>query len=462
MGRTLGSSGLSSYAIALEAWRRGLDVTITANDLHLYAVSDGQRTVNFNFSRPDSITRREDYLRLDQKSETNALLREDGISAPRGFLLDSAKTSDEELRSFAEELGFPLVLKPNTGSMGKGVLIGLKDWKELKVGYDYLVGTLKTREILIEKHWDGDDYRVLVVGDRVVGAVRRVPANVTGNGVSSIADLIESKNNSRKRNPFLASGSIKVDFEVTKCLATQGLGLKDVPKKGAFVELRRVANASAGGDVVDVTNDLPDEIKNAAIRAVKKLPRIVIAGVDVLYKTGQPASPDNYVIIEINSRPQIGVNMYPSVGQGQDVPLAIVDFLFPGTRRSDSPHMKTIRFNDKAIRTAIRSGIASKVSLPILPPHLYPYRSKFRYEVQGVPVTLGKFAGGTLQKFARVHGVAGNISFTKSGAMELIVAAENRAAAQPLVRKISELIALEPKSEDVWEGTVTVGFIVTQ
>lgn len=84
MGRTLGSSGLSSYAIALEAWRRGLEITFTAMDLHMYSITDGNRKVDFNFSRPDSITGREDYQRLNRKGETIAVLHNAGIPALRG------------------------------------------------------------------------------------------------------------------------------------------------------------------------------------------------------------------------------------------------------------------------------------------------------------------------------------------------------------------------------------------
>ena len=295
-----------------------------------------------------------------------------------------------------------------------------------------------------------------------MGSVRRVPAHVIGDGSSSIAGLIEVKNTKRKRNPFLASGLIKVDFEVTKCLEEQGLGLKDVPKRGAHVVLRRVANASAGGDVFDVTDELPNEIRQAAVQAVRKLPGIVIAGVDILYKTGQAANPDNYVIIEINSRPQIGVNMYPTSGQGRDAPLVIVDTLFPGTQRHESENVKTIRFNEKAVRAALLSGIASKVTLPTLPLHLYPFRSRLRYGGSGKPVSLRPFSGQALQKTARFYGVAGSITFTDSGDMDLVVAAENQAAAEPLVRRVSELCSSEPTSADAWGGPVTAGFTITK
>ena len=345
MGRTLGSSGLSSYAIALEAWRRGLEITFTAMDLHMYSITDGNRKVDFNFSRPDSITGREDYQRLNRKGETIAVLHNAGIPAPKGQLL-SNKTTLNELSEIGHAIGYPLVLKPNTASMGQGVLTNIKDWTELQEGFNYLVQELKTTSIVLEKHHVGEDYRVLVVGDKVSGAVKRVPAHVIGDGISSIESLISEKNLARKWNPFLTSGLIKIDFEVTKCLDEQNLSLVDTPGKGTRVELRRVANASAGGDVVDVTDTLPTEIKTAAIHAVRQFPRIFIAGVDILYQTGAEAPSGSYVIIEINSRPQIGVNMYPSQGIGRDVPKDIIDKLFPGTSRSSNPLLKSVRFND--------------------------------------------------------------------------------------------------------------------
>ncbi|MGP5342291.1 hypothetical protein ACTXML_16960, partial [Glutamicibacter arilaitensis] len=66
-----------------------------------------------------------------------------------------------------------------------------------------------------------------------------------------------------------------------------------------------------------------------AIGAVRILPNIHIAGVDVLY---DETAADEYVIIEVNSRPQIGVNMYPSIGEGRDAPKAIIDAFSPTPR----------------------------------------------------------------------------------------------------------------------------------
>lgn len=460
MGRSLGSSGLSSFAIALEAWRRGLEVTFTAVDLFLYTISDGQRTVSFNFSRPDSITSREQYLRLNKKGETVKVLHEADIPAPRGIILDN-QTTPIELRKEAELLGYPLVLKPNDGSMGRGVLTGLQNWNELESGFNHLVNNLKTKQMVLEKHFVGDDYRVLVIGDKVAGAVKRVPANVIGDGEKSISALVTEKNLARKWNPFLTSGLIKIDFEVEKCLLDQGLKLTDVPAPGARIELRRVANASAGGDVVDVTDSLPEEIKQASIKAVSKFPGIIIAGVDILFNPQSESADGNYVIIEINSRPQIGVNMYPSIGRGRDIPKIIIDQLFPGVKRPESHLIRSLKFNESAVKVIIRSGVASKVTLPSLPVHYYPVRQKFIFEVGEQPLAFLPYTERRVQKAARAAGASGVLKVSaKSENLELYIATETEMYCKQIVDVVSRACSLKVTAQERWAGPVTSGFRV--
>lgn len=461
MGRRLGSSALSSFAIALEAWRRGLGVTFTAADLHLFKVSDGQRQISFNFSRPDSLTPREDYLRLDRKRETSLILGSHGVPTPLGHIIDPWKLSLSELRELADGLGYPVVLKPNVGSMGRGVFSDLKDWAELTDAYVQLTRDTQKQPVILEKHHSGHDYRLLVVGNRVVSAVQRVPAHVIGDGRSTIEGLIEAKNERRIRNPFLGSGLIRVDYEVNKCLSDQGFGLGSVPTKQHRVTLRRVANASAGGDVRDVTDSLPEKIKTAAIAAVAVLPNIHIAGVDVLFDTDAKDKDSDYVVIEINSRPQIGVNMYPSIGLGRDVPKAIIDAFFPESSRPVSAYVKTVKFNQVAIRNIFAEGLASEVSLPELPQHHYPYRQRFLYSREGRQVTLRPYSGRIIKKIARMNGIAGKLVTNKDGSLELFVASSTPDKSAVLVKRVSELCNHGNPSQSEWEGIVTVGFQIS-
>lgn len=454
MGRRLGSSGLSSFAIALEAWRRNLEVTFTSADLHLYQISDGTDTIHFNFSRPDSLTPRSDYLRLDRKGETNKILAANSIPSPRGQFFDASLMSEDELRSLAVGIGYPLVLKPNQGSMGRGVFSNIKDWLELHAA---LVEITKQGHnlLLLERHYKGDDFRILVVGDKVVSAVKRIPAHVRGDGKSTITKLIEEKNYLRLRNPFLGSGLIKVDYEVRKCLEEQNLSVDSIPKSRQYVQLRRVANASAGGDVKDVTDAIPRAIKEAAVEAVRVLPNIHIAGVDVLY---DESAAEDYVIIEVNSRPQIGVNMYPSIGEGRDAPKAIIDTFFPTSSRSPIDAFKTIRFNPVAVRNVFSEGLASRLTLPQLPDHGFPIREKYVFSSDAKnPVCLRAYSDAIIKKIARKRGISGKITSNQDGHLELYVAASNANDVEVLVNKVSEFCGVSP-DVDTWTGSVTVGF----
>lgn len=458
VGLSHGSSPLSSISIALEGWRRGLDVTFSAPSFQHFSVSDGLRTVKFNYSRPGSITRESHYSLLDHKSETNSLLRKKCIPVPEGVPISPQQVDDVELRRIAERLGFPLVIKPDKGSFGRGVFAGLADWYELKEAYLELVRQHRPHRIVLEKHYEGADHRLLVVGGQVVGAARRVPAHVIGDGLSSIDQLIEAKNTSRKQNPFLKSGLIKIDYEVRKCLRDQDFALESVPPLGSKVQLRRVANASAGGDVIDVTDELPEKVKNAAIAAVGVLPSVLVAGVDVLYKSGSSTDEETYVVIEVNSRPHIGVNMYPSSGQGRDVPRAILDTVFPGTARPTGKEVVSLRFNAEAVRSALGAGVASQITLPRLPPHLYPHRRKVTFTSQIAHRRFERKARASLRRLALSHNVSGRVRRTRNGEVELFLAARNRNAAQPIVQRVAETLELTQWVEAPWEGPVTAGF----
>lgn len=452
MGRGLGSSGVSSYAIALEAWRRGLEVTFTAKDLHLYTISDGPRSVEMNFSRPDSITSRSAYSRLNDKSITIDTLKKAGLPAPQGTIL-APTVSPEVLRSTASALGYPVVLKLHDGSMGKGVLTNITSWEELRESFNHLLAEYNPTKIMLEKHHPGADYRVLVVGGKSVAAVKRIPANILGDGKSTVQELINLKNSSRKYNPFLTSGTIKIDFEVEKNLKDQQLKLDSIPKQGSLIRLRRVANASAGGDVKDVTNTIQTDILNASEEAVRQFPGVFIAGVDVLVDEES----GKFVIIEINSRPQIGVNMYPTIGRGADVPEIIVDKLFPGTRRPELEAFSTLRFDAESVRRQFRSGVFSRVTLAAAPLHGYPIRKKIVFKKsQLTEINLQTFEKA-FRKIGISNGLSGKITRDSDSTITLNIAAETESAIRPLHKWLTEKLGFEEVENCSWVGNVTHG-----
>lgn len=457
--RTYGGGKLSSYCLALEAWRRGLQVTFYDADLRIFGISDGTRRVVFNDSRPTSITKRSDYQKLIKKWDTKRLMEKEQVPVPRGRLLDTAATSLNDLESIAAEIGYPLVIKPNGGTMGRGVFSNIPSWAELSSSWNQLVEEIRAEEVLIEKHHSGDDYRILVVGDKVVAACLRVPANIEGDGTKSVEELIEDKNYSRKQNPFLSKGLIKIDYEVRQELKKNDMTLGSVPTDGQTVFLRRIANASAGGDVIDVTEALPEAIKDAAIRAVAAIPNVVVAGVDVLYKTGEAATPDTFTVIEMNSRPHIPVNMYPTQGTGQDVPKGMVDYFFPESSRSEQPGDELLNFDVRPLRAALRANVAGSVTLKALPPSHYPARYKYTFDEGANCLPITESQKQELQKEARQLNAAGSLE-RRGKRLLLMLAGPDRESLQPLREAAEEIIGIPASSVDEWRGVVTAGFRV--
>lgn len=456
-----GGGRLTSLCLALEAWRRGLSVTFQDRRMRTYRISDGSTTHVFNDSRPQTLTRRADYRRLLSKAETNAHLQRHGIQVPRGVRLEAAGTSEEELRTAAEELGYPLVLKPESGTMGRGVLVGLADWDELRRGFRHLIDELGVGSVLMETHHEGSDHRVLVVGEQVVAATRRVATHVVGDGEQSITELIREKNAARRLNPFLSSGLITVDYEVENLLREQGLDQESVPAPGAHVRLRRIANGSAGADVIDVTDELPDAVKQVAVDATRAFPNIHVAGVDLLHRPPTEGDPGTTVVIELNSRPHIPTNMYPSSGVGRDVPAAMVDHFFPDSARTGDPGDAALVFDHAAVEQVLRTAVAASVEIAPLPDHRYPLRARCTFTPGAELTVLPAVRRHRLERLAGPAQVIGTVR--QSGAeVVAVLGAADREGLDRMIAAIAEALRAGPPEQQEWTGVVTAGFTVAR
>ncbi|WFP16721.1 hypothetical protein [Citricoccus muralis] len=275
---------LAGYSIVLEAWRRGLEVRLLDGQMRRFFISSENRRIKFDKARPSTTTATAMRV-VKSKSMTSARLRGAGVPVPANAVIDPAnEDAVERLVMEASALGYPVVLKPLIGSMGRDVYTNIQTEADLLEIYRYLnrAGQKKQKYIL-EEHFAGEDYRVLVIGDRVTGAVLRRPANVIGDGEHTIAELISLKNKARSCNPHLSSKRIKPDHELRQFISRQGLNIESVPDSGTLVMLRGKANATQGGDSIDRTDEVPEALKAAAVRAVAAIPGLFMAGVDIIY-----------------------------------------------------------------------------------------------------------------------------------------------------------------------------------
>lgn len=419
--------------------------------LRHYSISDSEgRSVRFHRASPE-MTSQETIELTDHKFETIERLREAGVPTPESRLIDTTATSLAELTSAAETLGYPVVLKRLDGLMGQGVFTNITSAVELEKRYHTLKENQRLKEILLEPHVTGDDYRVLIIDGEIVGACLRLPANVVGDGVHTIDELIRLKNDQRKSNPFLSKGLIRKDIEVRDYVEAAGMTFQSVPAVGRHIRLRGAANGSAGGDLVDATETLTSEARQAALDAVAAVPDLYCCGVDVLF---DPAT-RNATILELNAVPAIGTNMYPSEGAGQDVPKAMIDKSFPKTARSADERDRDLYFPMRPIRELLRTGLTESVTVAPIPSHRFSFRR--RYRIDGA-TTMSPRQLSSIQRAARRMEIAGHIKVDESG--YTLMAAGSEQAVRAFVHRTSRLVGVSPSGEEEWDRAIPLGFHV--
>lgn len=355
---------VSMYSIALEGWRRGLTLKFyndkKNNSLNQFSLTYRDREHRFSSSRGDMVSRKAIKICVN-KHLTKEHLSRSKIPIPEGKIFNAEKPI-EEIVSYSNLLGYPLVIKPTNSSGGRGVISNIMNEGELKKAISYVRGELKLSSIIVEKFQFGEDYRIYVIGNELVGAISRKPANVTGTGVDTIRQLIKSKDKERDKNPALYNHPIKIDEDMENTLRLKDYTLDSIPEQGEKVFLKSINNVSAGGDPIDVTDDLPNEMKSIAIDAVKSIPGLVQAGVDIIYDKKK----NEGVVLEVNSKPSIRTHLFPMQGKARDIPKAIIDYYFPETA-SNNHGEPQYYFDVLSLNNLFRGGLAREVTIQNVP-----------------------------------------------------------------------------------------------
>ena len=259
------------------------------------------------------------------KELTKMLLASAGVPVPLGREIRSA----DEAWVAAGEIGLPVVIKPKNGNQGKGVTVNITNREQLLKAYNAALEY--DDEILVERFLPGNDFRLLVVGNKLVAAARRDPPTVVGDGVRTMRELVDDVNRDPRRGTGHATSltRIRIDDIGLACLAGQGLTTESVPTKGRRVALRHNANLSTGGSATDVTDDVHPEVAHRAITAAKMV-GLDICGVDMVCDSIlKPLEEQGGGIVEVNAAPGLRMHLTPSYGKGRAVGEAIINAMFP-------------------------------------------------------------------------------------------------------------------------------------
>lgn len=264
-----------------------------------------------------------------RKDDCKAFLATMGFPTPQGTIVYKL----DEALSAAKRVGYPVAVKPVVGHKGIGVTAGVRDADELERAFERALDAIEAEQptrIIVERSISGKDYRLLCVNGRFVAATERRPASVTGDGDSTIQELIDRENRKPERldTPTSPMGKIKTDEAMLLYLEEQGLTLNSVLERDRTVFLRKVANLSSGGLSIDATQTIhPDNIILA--QDIAQFFRLTCLGIDVISDDLANSWKDgNFGILEINAAPGIFMHLRPAIGESVDVPSYILKTFF--------------------------------------------------------------------------------------------------------------------------------------
>ncbi|MBU3157654.1 cyanophycin synthetase [Clostridium estertheticum] len=265
--------------------------------------------------------------------------------------------------SCANEIGYPVVLKPQFGNQGKGVISNIKNEKQLVESYELLAK--KYVDIIIEKYINGRDYRVCCVYGDIVAVSERIPPYIIGDGINAIDSLIENINKDLRRGEGHEKEltKIKIDEGLIEYLKQKGYTLNSVLPEKEKLYLKDNANLSTGGFAIDCTDLISDENIEICKRVASAI-GLDICGIDVRCEDIGKSLNEGGVIIEINAAPGIRMHHNPYFGKSRNVAGHIIDKLFKDIPRK-IPLISVTGTNGKTTTTRLISHILSNAGYTV-------------------------------------------------------------------------------------------------
>ena len=352
--RTNTALGPSTETIIKEAEARKIPwMWLSARAMLQLGYGANQKRIQATLSNKTSILGVE--LACD-KEGTKTILDNAGVPVPRGTVIQYL---DELEQAIADIGGYPIVIKPLDGNHGRGITIDINDPLDAEEAYDLASHASKSRSVIVERYYQGNDHRVLVIDNKVVAVAERVPAHVIGDGKSTVKELIEITNQDPKRGNGHDNVLTKISIDSTSqaVLEKQGYQLNSVLPSGKTAYLRATANLSTGGVAIDRT----DEIHPENVWIAQRVSRIIgldIAGIDIVTSDiSQPLKSTGGVIVEVNAAPGFRMHAAPSEGLPRNVGASVLEMLYPNNAPSRIPIVAITGTNGKTTTTRLTAHI---------------------------------------------------------------------------------------------------------
>jgi cyanophycin synthetase len=344
--------GVSTQAIITEARKKNIPVRRMDNDSFvILGYGANQRRIKASMTCATS------GISMDiasDKQHTKEFLDRMYIPVPQGKVV----SDPADLTNAIAHLGFPIVIKPIDGNHGRGITTNIQNEAQAQIA---LKKAQEISEDVIAEHFiDGEDYRFLLVNHKLIAVAKRTPAFVTGDGKSTVKELIDELNS----DPLRGEGHdkpltiLKIDESTLALLQEKQMTLETVLPLAERLYIKRTANLSSGGTSTDVTDKVhPDTVFLA--QRISTLMNLDICGIDVIIKNIQlPLTAENGAVIEVNACPGLRMHLQPSQGVGRNVAEPIIEMLFPNGKPSRIPIVAITGTNGKTTTTRLIAHIA--------------------------------------------------------------------------------------------------------
>lgn len=288
------------------------------------------------------------------KEDTKYLLEQAEVDVPRGDII----RRESSLEDACNYVGYPLVIKPIDGNHGRGITVDIQNYEDALVAFH--AAQEVSRGVIVEKYIIGDDYRLLVINNKLVAAAHRTPAHVIGDGESTIQELIDEVNNDPRRG----FGHEKVLTQITtndltkSIIKSNGYTLDSVIDKDEMLILKDTANLSTGGTAEDVT-DIVHPANVAMVERISKIIDLDICGIDVMTTDiTKPLSETGGAVLEVNAGPGFRMHLAPTTGLPRNVAAPVIDKLFPNGDTGRIPIVAITGTNGKTTTTRLMAHMA--------------------------------------------------------------------------------------------------------
>jgi cyanophycin synthetase len=295
------------------------------------------------------------------KEETKNLLEAMSVPVPRGRVV----YDEEDLEIALERIGYPVVVKPVGGNHGRGATINVTKREEAMAAL--ALAKKISRGVIVEKFITGFDHRLIVVNFKFIAAAKRTPAMVTGDGKSTIQELIDIVNSDPRRGygHEKVLTAIKVDEMTNQILAEKELTLDSVLKKGEPLHLKRTANLSTGGTSTDVTDMVhPDNVFMA--ERIARIINLDICGIDIMTPDiSIPLTENGGAVLEVNAAPGFRMHISPAEGIPRNVAEPVIDMLYPPGSTARIPIISVTGTNGKTTTTRLIAHIVKTMGYKV-------------------------------------------------------------------------------------------------